>query len=104
MKAYYLSIRDNDDEGGEIVFANTAQEARKQVYGTDLQFESWIDVQAHRYKNWDGKENLPLIELRKEQWREGWWFHEGGAPDPDEDTDEAFYDWYKKNFEVPNVR
>ena len=100
MKAYYLSIRGDDDEGGEIVFANNVQEARKQIYSTDIQFESWIYVQAHRQKLWDGKENLSTRELRKEQWREGWWFHQDGAPDCDEGTDEEFYAWYDKNFEV----
>lgn len=98
MKAYYLSIRDDDDQGGKIVFAKTAQEARKQVYGTDLDFESWIDVQAHRYKKWDNKEDLSQLELAREQWREGWWFHAYGCPDADEGTDEEFDKWHKDSF------
>lgn len=95
MKAYYVSIRDDDDQGGFTVFANTVQEARKKVPG-DLVYERWIDVQAHRSKQFDGMENLSKAELAKEQWRDGWiWEYYTNAPDCEEATDEEFYKWYE---------
>lgn len=99
MKAYYLSIKDNEDEGTELVFANTVQEARKQVNSTDFQYDSWIEVQAHRAKTYDGMENLTDAELAKEMWRKsGWQWFDRHTPDPDETTDDEFIKWYKKEF------
>lgn len=101
MKAYYVSIRDDDDAGGGITFAHTAQEARGHYHAFDLNPERWIDVQAHRSKHFDGMENLSKAELAKEQWRDGWWFHQSGSPDVDEATDEEFYTWYESVFGAP---
>lgn len=99
MKAYYLSIRGDEDQGHFLVFAKTVNEARKQADSNDLQYDRWIDVQAHRAKRWDDKENLPEHDLAKEQWREGWrWIDRYDLPDPDEATDEEFYKWYGENF------
>lgn len=97
MKAYYVSIKYDEDQGGHIVFANTVQEARKKVPG-DLDYESWLDVQAHRDKHFDDMENLTKAELAKEQWRHGWWFFQNDYPDPDEATDKEFIDWYEETF------
>lgn len=98
MKAYYVSLRGDEDAGGGIAFANTVQEARKQYYRFDLDPESWLDVQAHRRKTFDGMENLTKAELWKECWRDGWWFHEYDVPDVDTATDEDFYNWYERTF------
>jgi hypothetical protein len=100
MKAYFLSIRDDDmDQGGFTVFANNVQEARKQADSKDLQYERWIDIQAHRSPLYDGMENLSEVELCKLQWREGWnWVDRYDMPDPDEATDDDFYKWYEGNF------
>lgn len=96
MKAYITGIRDDDDAGNEIVFAETAKKARSKVWGTDFTAfaESYIDIYAHRYPQYDGLEDLSPRELAKTQWRDGWWFHQDDYPDPDEATDEDFYEWY----------
>jgi len=94
MKAYFVSVKDNDDQGGFTVFANTVQEARKKIPG-DLEYDRWIDVQAWRTKQFDNMENLSKAELTKAQWRDGWnWEDYYNMPDCDEATDEDFYKWY----------
>lgn len=98
MKAYHVSIRNDEDQGGGIVFAKTAQEARK-YYGTfDLDPESWLDVQAHRDKRYDGLEKLPPAELALKQWRDGWRWFFMDYPDVDEATDKEFLEWYEAEF------
>lgn len=99
MKAYFLSIKDDDmDQGGFIVFANTVQEARKQADSKDLQYERWIDIQAHRDKKYDGMENLSDAELALVQWKDGWRWVDHEEPDADEVTDEDFIKWYERTF------
>ena len=98
MKAYYLGVRGDNDQGELVVFADTAQEARKLINGTDLQYERWIDVRAYRAKQWDGLENLSQAELHLRLWREGWRWFDMNYPDPDEDTDETFLKWYEDTF------
>lgn len=102
IKAYYVSLRNDDDAGGGIVFATTAQEARGQYHIYDLDPESRIDVQAHRSKHFDGMEKLTRAELYKECWREGWWFHQTGSPDVEEATDAEFYEWYESVYGSKN--
>lgn len=103
MKAYILGIRDDPDQGNQIVFAGNATGAKKQLDGNQFMYESWIDIECLRAKSWDGKENLTPKELMKEQWREGWWFHQTDYPDPDEGTDEQFYEWYDKTYGDENA-
>lgn len=102
MKAYKLSVKDAEDAGNEIVFANTVQEARKQIYGTELWDATdgeWLRVQAHRDKRYDGMENLNSAELALHQWHDGWWFDpDYDFPDPDTATDAEFVEWYKSHF------
>lgn len=101
MKAYVLEMKDDSDAGCEIVFANTAKEAKKQAIGKDFYEMSgeWLELRVRRYKHFDGMEKLSNAELAKEQWREGWWFHESGYPDPDETTDEQFIEWHNSKFD-----
>ncbi len=100
MKAYYLSIKDNDDAGGQIVFANTAKEAKKLVSGDVWDnLENYIELRVNRSKHYDGMENLSKAELALEQWKEGWQWFDIEYPDPDEATDEEFLSWYKSMFE-----
>lgn len=101
MKAYITGITDDDDAGNEIVFANTAREARKMVWGSDFTAfaERYIDVYARRYPNYDGMENLSKKELALQQWHDGWWFHQSGYLSDDEWTDEQFIQWYEETFE-----
>lgn len=99
MKAWYLDIKDDPDQGAFIVFANTRNEARKQADTKDLMYESWIDVQARRYKSMDDKENLDKAHLTLELWREhGWRWWDIEYPNPDEATDEEFLKRYKDNW------
>lgn len=101
-KAYLLSIKDNDDAGQAVVFANNAKEAKAQIYGTNLgdTLEEWIDIRVHRDKRYDGMENLSGAQLAKEQWRCGWRWFDMHYPDVEEATDQEFLDWYKNTFEL----
>lgn len=101
MKAYYLSIRNDEDQGGELVFANTVQEARKQINTTDIMYDSWIDVQAHRWKSFDDYEHLPNVELNLLKWKDGWWW-DANYPDPDEATDDEFRAWWNESMAHKN--
>lgn len=99
MKAYFLSIKDDGlDQGGFIVFANTAQEARKQAGSKDLQYDRWIDIQAHRDKKYDNLENLPDAQLALRQWKDGWQWIDHDEPDTDVTSDEEFIKWYEARF------
>lgn len=92
MKAYVLGVHSNDDKGQEVVFAETAKEARK--LERDLDPESFIDLYVRRAPAFDGMENLNQRELMKAQWRDGWWFFQDGCPREEESTDDDFYRWY----------
>lgn len=96
MKAYYVFVRNDEDQGGGIVFAKTAQEARGHYSRFDLDPESWIDVAAHRSKKWDDMEHLPPEQLALLQWRDGWRWFFMEYPDVDTATDEEFLVWYKE--------
>lgn len=103
MKAYSLSIKDNDDAGCAIVFANTAREAKKQVWSHDTLVDAleggWIALQVHRNKYYDGMEKLDAAHLALAQWKDGWVWFDVNYPDPDEATDTEFLKWYTDNFE-----
>lgn len=103
MKAYRLSVKNDDDAGQAIVFANTAKEAKKQVYGHDTLADAleggWIDLLVHRDERYDGMESLSSAELALHQWHDGWRWFDLNYPDPDEATDEEFIKWYEDNFE-----
>lgn len=93
-KAYYLSIKDDDDQGQVVVFANTAREAKKLIAGADLMWDEYIDIRVHRAKAYDGMEHLSPADLAKEQWRNGWRWFDIEYPDEETATDEEFYAWY----------
>jgi hypothetical protein len=99
MKAYYLSVKDNDDAGQEIVFANTAKEAKRLVSGNIWDnLENYLDLRVNRAKKFDGMENLDSAHLALEQWKWGWQWFDMDFPDPDEATDEEFIKWYEESF------
>lgn len=100
MKAYYLTIKDDDDAGAAVVFANTAKEAKAKIYGTEVgnSVENWIDIRVNRAKSFDGMENLTDAELALMQWHKGWRYLDMDYPDPDEATDAEFLEWYERNF------
>jgi len=100
MKAWYLSIKDDEDQGRFVVFSNTRNGARNQADGNDLMYDRWIDIQAHRAPQWDGLEKLSKRELDKELWRDGWEWLDYACPAPEETTDEEFYTWYDGIFGV----
>lgn len=102
MKAYCLSIAGDDDAGCAVVFAETAKEAKKQVFQHEaladaLQGE-WIYLRVHRDKRYDGMEKLSAAELALHQWKDGWRWFDMEYPDPDEATDTEFIEWYNRNF------
>ncbi len=102
IKAYYLSVKDEDDAGGAIVFAETAKEAKKQVYAHDTLVDAleggWINLLVHRDKSYDGMEKLSPAELALHQWKDGWRWFDLNYPDPDEATDAEFIEWYETTF------
>lgn len=95
MKAWSVSIKDDEDQGMLIVFADNRGEARKQT--GDLQYESWIDIIAVRDKRYDDLEKLSEAELALRQWRDGWRWYEEATPEPGETTDAEFFEWYERN-------
>lgn len=99
MKAWYLSVKDGDD-GHFVVFADTRNGARNQADSKDLIYDRWIDIQAHRAPKWDGLDILSQRGLDKELWRDGWGWLEYSTPEPEETTDDEFYEWYDKNFGI----
>ena len=102
MKAYMGGLYSSDDEGNAIVFAKNAKEAKSKFmghhHGIADYAESYIDIYAVRAPEFDGMENASDAELMCEQWRQGWWFHQGDVPDVETASDEDFYEWYKENF------
>ena len=100
MKAYYLDIKNDPDQGAFIVFANTRNEARSQADSNNLMYDTWLDIQAIRANEYDGLESLKNSELQLKQWRNGWRWFDVDYLDPDETTDTEFYEWYKSNFEI----
>jgi len=97
-KAWYLSIKDSDD-GYYCVFADTRNQARAQADSHDLFYDSWLDIQATRFKAMDGKQGLSDVELHLELWRNhGWTWLEVETPEPSETTDEQFREWHERNF------
>jgi hypothetical protein len=98
MKAYYAYIADDDDAGGEIIFANTAQEAKKMAYGREFtsNLESYIYLRVRRDERYDGMEKLSPAELALHQWKDGWRWLDADYPDPDEATDQEFLEWHKR--------
>ena len=98
MKAYYISIKDDEDQGGHLVWDTTVKNARKRVNESNLDYETWLDVQCYRQKSFDGMEELNEEELMLEKWKQGWWF-DSGEPifdDYKENTDEDFLTWYRE--------
>lgn len=100
MKAYYVDIRNDPDQGANIVFDTTAKNARK--FTGDLVYDSWLDVQVRRYPQFDGMEKLTQRELALEQWKAGWWFDsdEPYFDNYEENTDSDFLAWYDKRHKV----
>lgn len=99
MKAYYLSIADNDDAGMDVVWANTAKEAKRLVTGNVWDnLERYIDLRVNRAKRYDDMENLDAAHFALQQWKDGWRWFDMDYPDPEEATDQEFLDWYEANF------
>jgi len=99
MKAYYLSIKDNEDAGQQVVFASTAKEAKRLVSGEVWDnLENYLDLRVNRAPQFDDMEDLDAAHLALKQWRWGWIWFDMDYPDPDEATDEQFMDWYERAF------
>lgn len=99
MKAWTVEIKDDPDQGQAVVFCNTRNEARARADSHDLMYDSWLDIEARRFKQMDGKEHLDQAHLTLELWRNhGWRWWDVKYPDPDEATDAEFLKWYKETF------
>jgi hypothetical protein len=97
MKAYYISVSDDPDAGGNLVFANTYKEAKQPHNTGDLDYESWIHIRCRRMPQFDGMENLSDSELALAKWHDGWRWdsNEPMFTDGQETTDKDFLDWYE---------
>ncbi len=98
MRAYYLSIKDNDDAGQEIVFANTAKEAKKKIHTLYDDLDNYLDLRVNRAKEYDGMEKLSPAQLAFVQWQNGWRWFDVDYPDPDTATEAEFMEWYDSYF------
>lgn len=98
MKAYILSVKNDDDQGQQIVFAKTAREAKKNWHWY-LDADSFLDKLVHRAPQFDDMENATELELMTKQWQEGWrWFDNYDVPDVETATVEEFQEWCKKEY------
>lgn len=100
MKAYYIEIRDDPDQGGHLVWDKTVKAAKVRVNESDLVYDSYVDVRCRRYPSFDGMQGLSKRDLALEQWKQGWWFDsdEPMFDDYEEHTDADFLAWYDKRF------
>ena len=102
MKAYMVGLNSNPDVGNEIVFARNYKEAKNKAHRLELvdTKESYIDVFIKRYPVMDDMELSGEKEKMKVLWRNGWWFHQSGYPQANDDvSDKDFYEWYDKMYE-----
>ena len=98
MKAYKLSVKDDSDQGEEIVFAQTAREA-KNNWTRYLAADNFLNKLVNRAPEFDGMENATELELATKQWQEGWkWFDHNDVPDVETATVEDFKNWYYNLF------
>ncbi len=99
MKAWLVDIKDDPDQGQFVVFAETRNQARGMASSHDLIYDTWLDVQAVRFKAMDDKEHLDEAHLLLDLWRNhGWRWWDFDYPDQDEATDEEFLKWYEETF------
>lgn len=96
MKAWVLSIKNEDDQGQAIVFAENRTEAKKMLWTTHLEANSWIDIEARRYSNLDDMEKSSEVERSLILWRDGWRWYDYETPEEEETTDDEFREWYMR--------
>lgn len=60
MKAWEVSIKNDEDQYPEIIYANTAEEAKDK---TNLFFRDYEDIEAIRLEELDDKDDLPYGEF-----------------------------------------
>lgn len=99
MKAYAVRLESDPDKGNEIIFAKNTKSARSMAHATDLagDADSFLDIRVKRAPEFDGMQNASQKEVMRVMWREGWWFHQSGAPFEDE-PEEQFNKWYERTF------
>lgn len=98
MKAYKIYDATNDENGCDIVFAQTAKQAKKMTGYTPVEVDNYIDLRAVRYPNFDGLENASELELSDAKWRDGWiWYGHNHLemPNPETATSKDFIEWYQ---------
>lgn len=91
MKAYKV-YNLNDWEGyQDIVFAETAKEAKKKGFKTsNLLYDSdWIDIRVNRLPFLDGMENRDKKEIMYVAILNGWWYEIDGIRYHEENIGEA---------------
>lgn len=96
MKAWKLSIKNDDDQGQAIVFAENRSEAKKRLFCTDLEANCWTDIEARRYPDLDDMEEAEEVEIALIMWINGWRWFDYNTPDPVETSFDEFREWYNK--------
>lgn len=92
IKAYVVSIVNDPDQGAELVFAETASKAKNLV--RDLDPDSYTDLRAIRYPEFDGMETATFRELALAKWKAGWTHDSTDEPVVDKDTEADFLAWF----------
>ena len=99
MKAWYLELDNDPDQGMFVVFSNTRNGARNQADSNDLIYDRWIDIRATRAKRYDDMEHLSEEELHLKLWHDGWrWFDRYDMPDEETASDADFINWHRAAF------
>lgn len=92
IKAYVVSIVNDPDQGAELVFAENASRAKNQC--RELDPDSYTDLRAIRYPEFDGMETATFRELALAKWKAGWTHDSTDEPIVDKDTEADFLAWF----------
>lgn len=96
MKAYVLYDAYDQEHGWDVVFAETAKQAKKKTGYTPIDVDQYIDLRVKRYPAFDGMQDANELQLAEAKWREGWWFNDMASipPEPETSTTKEFIAWY----------
>lgn len=106
MKAWILSDVTSGDCGNSLVFADTVNEAKKQmrndeyIYSFDFEDLDWIDIRCKRAKEFDDMDNKSELDICIKLMKEyGWSFeieHRYECKVYTENNIDEFIQWYKR--------
>jgi|SRR5690625_3390328 len=91
MKAYEAYDEHHPEGYKDIVFAETAAEAKKKAFstGSSCQEAEWIDLRVRRLPYLDDMESCSEKKIRYITLINGWWYNDGDAVYTEDNIDEA---------------